>query len=165
MDGERHDVQVGSDGRASVTLANPPTGNELRIQISAPDQVAAATIRDWRPRAWPLARRAMTETRDRTLPLVRELRGTSIAACRFTPRVAAVFASRAPGGAMLAGRGAPPRRLLIDQALLDRVDTSLGVLARPGGRAVGRVRRATTSRGPNMSSRMRSLRSRASSQE
>jgi hypothetical protein len=74
VDGESHDVQVGTDGGASVTLANLPTDNELRIQISAPGQVAAATIRDWRPRAWPLARRAMTETRDRTLPLVRELR-------------------------------------------------------------------------------------------
>jgi hypothetical protein len=74
VDGESHDLQVGPDGGASVTLANPPIGHELRIQISAPLHVAAAPIRDWRPRAWPLARRALTETRDRAFPLIRGLR-------------------------------------------------------------------------------------------
>jgi hypothetical protein len=74
VNGENHDVEVGTDGAASITLANPPTSHELRIQISALDHVAAATMRDWRPRAWPLARRAMAETRDRMLPLIRDLR-------------------------------------------------------------------------------------------
>ena len=51
----------------SATMA----GDDLRIRIEAPGHVAPATVRDWRPRAWPLARRAMTEARDRALPLVR----------------------------------------------------------------------------------------------
>ena len=72
VDGEDHDVRPGIDGRASVTLANPATSGELRIRISAPDHVATTT-RNWRPRPWPLVRRALTETRDRTLPLVRKL--------------------------------------------------------------------------------------------
>jgi hypothetical protein len=74
VDGENHDVQAGTDGAASITLANSRTSDELRIQISAPGHLSAATIRDWRPRAWPLARRAMAETRDRALPLIREVR-------------------------------------------------------------------------------------------
>jgi hypothetical protein len=74
VDGMRHDVQADADGSAAIKLSNPQQGAALRIQISAPGQVAAATSRDWRPRAWPLARRAMTETRDRALPFVRALR-------------------------------------------------------------------------------------------
>jgi hypothetical protein len=71
VDGESHDVKVDADGRASVTLSDLPPGHELRIQISAPGQMAAATVGEWRPRAWPLARRVLTEARDRALPLVR----------------------------------------------------------------------------------------------
>jgi hypothetical protein len=74
VDEESHDVQVDADGRASVTLANLPPGHELRIEISAPREVSAATVGDWRPRAWPLARRILTEARDRALPLVRRSR-------------------------------------------------------------------------------------------
>jgi hypothetical protein len=74
VDGENHDVQTRADGTASATFANRSTSDELRIHIAARPSVAAATIRDWRPRVWPLVRRAMTETRDRTLPLIRDLR-------------------------------------------------------------------------------------------
>ena len=71
VDGESHDVCVDAHGRASVTLADLPPGDELRIQISGPGHMAAAAAWDWRPRAWPVARRVMTEARDRALPVVR----------------------------------------------------------------------------------------------
>jgi hypothetical protein len=71
VDGEHHDLTAGADGWSSVTFANPRTTDELRVQIPTPGDVAASTIRDWRPRAWPLLRRFMTETRDRALPIIR----------------------------------------------------------------------------------------------
>ncbi|MGZ4264268.1 MAG: hypothetical protein ACXVHB_12005 [Solirubrobacteraceae bacterium] len=74
VDGEGHDVEAGPDGSGSATFTNVSTSGELRVQIAAPGSAAAATIHDWRPRAWPLVRRAMTETRDRALPLIRDLR-------------------------------------------------------------------------------------------
>jgi hypothetical protein len=74
VDGTTHNLQTRPDGAASVTIANVPVGDELRIRIDAPGPVAHATIRHWRPSAWPLARRAMTEARDRVLPRVRDLR-------------------------------------------------------------------------------------------
>ncbi len=43
VDGESHDVCVDGHGRASVTLADLPPGDELRIQISGPGHMAAAT--------------------------------------------------------------------------------------------------------------------------
>jgi hypothetical protein len=64
------------DGGASVTLAERPQGIELRITMAPTGHGSPATVRDWRPRAWPVARRAMTEARDRTLPLVRGVRGS-----------------------------------------------------------------------------------------
>ncbi len=73
VDGTTHEVQPRTDGAASITLANVPKGDEFRIQLSARGNLAAAPIRNLRPRAWPLARRAMTEMRDRALPLVRDL--------------------------------------------------------------------------------------------
>lgn len=72
VDGAIHEAPA--DGTASVVLSNARRRDDLRIQISAPGLVGAPTVGDWRPRAWPLARRAMTETRDRALPLIRELR-------------------------------------------------------------------------------------------
>lgn len=71
VDGENHDASVDDDGRASVTLDDLPPGRDLGIQISAPAPLAASTAGDWRPRAWPLARRVLTEARDRALPVVR----------------------------------------------------------------------------------------------
>lgn len=74
VDGAPHDVRLRADGGGSLTLANAPPGEDLRIRIVPPGHVGPATIRDWRPGVWPLARRAMTEARDRALPLVRDLR-------------------------------------------------------------------------------------------
>jgi hypothetical protein len=73
IDGRAHDVEPRADGGASITLANAPKNDGLRIQISPRGHVPAAPARKSRPRVWPLARRAMTETRDRTLPLLRDL--------------------------------------------------------------------------------------------
>lgn len=77
VDGEGHDAEAGPDGIGSVTFTNTSTTGELRVQIPAPGSSAGATIHDWRPRAWPLVRRAMTETRDRALPLIRDLGGSA----------------------------------------------------------------------------------------
>jgi hypothetical protein len=74
VDGEVRDLEAGTDGSGSVTFTNSSTSRELRVQIAAPRSAAAVTIHHWRPRAWPLVRRMMTETRDRALPLIRELR-------------------------------------------------------------------------------------------
>jgi len=68
-----HDLDVGPDGAAAVTVPNASSRDELLIRIEAPASIAPATPRDWRLRAWPLARRAITETRDRALPLVRRV--------------------------------------------------------------------------------------------
>jgi hypothetical protein len=75
VNGTSQPVTHRRDGGSFVVLANRPTGNELRIQIPAPSRGTTPTIRDWRPRAWPMIRRAMTETRDRARPLVGGLRG------------------------------------------------------------------------------------------
>lgn len=74
VDGGTHRVRARPDGTAGIALANSPRGDELRIRIDPPEPTTAATLRDWRPRAWPLARRAMTETRDRALPLLHDRR-------------------------------------------------------------------------------------------
>ncbi|HEY2789150.1 MAG TPA: hypothetical protein VGI72_06800 [Gaiellales bacterium] len=74
VDGMPHDVRLRPDGGGTVVVANPATTDGLRIRIDARGDVAPATLRDWRPRAWPVARRAMTEARDRTLPLLHTLR-------------------------------------------------------------------------------------------
>jgi hypothetical protein len=74
VDGDGHDLKLGPDASSSVTFTNASASGELRIQIAAPGPVAAATIHDWRPHAWPLVRRAMTETRDRALPLIPDRR-------------------------------------------------------------------------------------------
>jgi len=73
VDGMPHDVRLRADGAGTVVVANPETREVLRIRIDATGDVAPATLRDWRPRAWPVARRAITEARDRTLPLVHTL--------------------------------------------------------------------------------------------
>jgi hypothetical protein len=74
VDGVGHEVRTDADGSAAITLSNRHQQAPFRAQISAPSRPANATSRDWRPRAWPLARRAMTETRDRAVPFVRALR-------------------------------------------------------------------------------------------
>ncbi len=69
VDGDSYWLRTGSDGRAGITLPNAGGGTELHIRVDGPEPTTAATFGDWRPRAWPLARRAMTETRDRALPV------------------------------------------------------------------------------------------------
>ncbi len=75
VNGTTQPVTHRRDGGAFVTLTNMPTGKELRIQLFPPGRVATPTIRDWHPRAWPMVRRAMTETRDRARPMISGLRG------------------------------------------------------------------------------------------
>jgi hypothetical protein len=68
VDGEVRPVEPGPN--TAVTFAQNGRG-DLRIRIDPPVPPVPATLADWRPRAWPLARRAMTEARDRALPLLR----------------------------------------------------------------------------------------------
>ncbi len=70
VDGEERPVAAHADGGAVATFAQGGDG-DLRIRIDPPEAPSAATLADWRPRAWPLVRRAMTETRDRAQPLLR----------------------------------------------------------------------------------------------
>jgi hypothetical protein len=70
VDGQARSVAPEAGGAATVTFARRGDG-DLRIRIDPAEPPRAATLADWRPRAWPLARRAMTETRDRALPLLR----------------------------------------------------------------------------------------------
>ncbi len=76
VSGTRHDVTVPSDGgaRACATLETEPSAVGLAIRMVAPGRLATPTVRDWRPRVWPMVRRVMTETRDRSLPIIRNLR-------------------------------------------------------------------------------------------
>ena len=70
VNGVRHALVPRPEGTVAAMLANPPPGDEFRIRVhSAQPTQAAAVCR--RPGAWPVARRAMTETRDRSLPWVR----------------------------------------------------------------------------------------------
>lgn len=73
VDGTPHAVALGPHGAGSLTLANA-VGGDLHVRIDPPGPLPAATPREWRPRAWPLARRAMTEARDRALPRIRRPR-------------------------------------------------------------------------------------------
>ena len=72
VDGVAHDVALGADGSGSLSVPNGPAGADLRVRIVPPGGAAPPPPRR-RPGAWPLARRAMTEARDRALPLVRDL--------------------------------------------------------------------------------------------
>jgi hypothetical protein len=70
IDGERHDVTPRPDGGAELHVTIPPGGPTLRVQLLARDGLRAATAWGWCPRPWPVARRAMTETRDRLAPFI-----------------------------------------------------------------------------------------------
>ena len=72
IDGERHDVTPRPDGGAELHVTTPAGGPTLRVQMLARDGLRAATAWGWCPRPWPVARRAMTETRDRLAPFIRE---------------------------------------------------------------------------------------------
>jgi hypothetical protein len=62
------DVELDGSREAFVAVADR-SGGELRVRLEARN--SPPTALDQRPRAWPLARRAMTETRDRAMPHVR----------------------------------------------------------------------------------------------
>jgi len=70
VDGETRVVAPAADGSAAATFARRGDG-DLCIRIDPTETPPGATLADWRPRAWPLARRAMTEARDRAQPLLR----------------------------------------------------------------------------------------------
>jgi hypothetical protein len=68
VDDRALDVEL-DDSREAFVAGPDRSGGELRVRLEARDSPATATHR--RPGAWPLARRAMTETRDRAMPHVR----------------------------------------------------------------------------------------------
>jgi len=70
VDDEARTVEPGANGGAVGAFLQNRRG-DLRIRLDPLEPPAPATLADWRPRAWPLARRAMTEARDRALPFVR----------------------------------------------------------------------------------------------
>jgi hypothetical protein len=71
MDGELHDVRPLPDGRSGVVVPNTPRGSQLAIRMVEPARAVTPSRPERRPGVWPIARRAMTETRDRMLPVVR----------------------------------------------------------------------------------------------
>ena len=127
VDGMPHDVGLGPHGGGSLALANA-VGGDLHVRIDPPGPLPAATPREWRPRAWPLARRAMTEARDRALPRI---------AGPAEPRAGQSRGSRRAGDrGDVRRRRALAGRLLVDQALLD---DSLCRAARAAQAAAGRA--------------------------
>lgn len=71
VDGVAQDVEPLPDGRRVVTIANDDGGELLRVRLVAADGAARADVVVARPGAWPLVRRAMTESRDRVAQAVR----------------------------------------------------------------------------------------------
>ena len=71
VDGVAHDVEPLPDGRGVVMIANDRGGELRRVRLVAADGATRADAAATRPGAWPLARRAMTETRDRIARAVR----------------------------------------------------------------------------------------------
>ncbi len=74
VDGRRYDVPAACNGSYTVVTDSGDAADELRIRICGGGDTGEARFRDWRPRAWPLARRALTESRDRLQPLVPDRR-------------------------------------------------------------------------------------------
>jgi hypothetical protein len=74
VDGRRYDVPAASDGGYALVTDPSDAAGELRVRICGGGEAGAARFRDWRPTAWPLARRMLTESRDRALPVVHALR-------------------------------------------------------------------------------------------
>ena len=65
VDGIARDVEPLPDGRGVATIANDQGGELLQVRLKAPDGAARPDMAAARPGAWPLTRRAMTESRDR----------------------------------------------------------------------------------------------------
>jgi hypothetical protein len=70
VNGVSQNVQSDGHGRFSLEVAVRPEAPDLHVRIATPRSAPAPARRDWLPGAWPLARRALTESRDRALPLV-----------------------------------------------------------------------------------------------
>jgi hypothetical protein len=68
VDGLAHDVDPLPGAVGVVTIANDHGDEGLRVQLLAAEGAATADLPARRPGAWPLARRAMTECRDRWKP-------------------------------------------------------------------------------------------------
>jgi hypothetical protein len=73
VDGRRLDVELDSSREAFVAVPDR-SGGELRVRLEAWSSPATVDLQG-RPGTWPLARRAMTEARDRALPYVRRPTG------------------------------------------------------------------------------------------
>jgi hypothetical protein len=71
VDGETHAVEPLRAGRFGVVVPNTAPSSHLRIRIVESGHPVTPARPERRPRVWPIARRAMTETRDRMLPIVR----------------------------------------------------------------------------------------------
>jgi len=74
LNGRRYDVPTATSGGYSFMADSDDAADELRVRICGGGGACAASFRDWRPSAWPLTRRVLTESRDRALPIVRALR-------------------------------------------------------------------------------------------
>jgi hypothetical protein len=71
VDGFAHDLEPLPDGRGAATIGNDHVGQLLRVQLVAAVGSASANSAASRPGVWPLARRALTESRDRIAGAVR----------------------------------------------------------------------------------------------
>ena len=76
VDGRRYDVPAATGGGYGFAAESDAAADDLRVRIlgGGGGGAEAARFRDWRPSAWPLTRRVLTESRDRALPAVRALR-------------------------------------------------------------------------------------------
>ncbi len=70
VDGRRLDAEFDASREGFVAVPDR-SGGELRVRLEARSSPATVDLPDQRPKAWPLARRAMTEARDRAMPHVR----------------------------------------------------------------------------------------------
>lgn len=73
VNGKSRSVGADDHGAYSLEVAIHPEATGLHVRIEAPEGAPAPAARDWLPRAWPLTRRALTETRDRARPFVASL--------------------------------------------------------------------------------------------
>ena len=73
VNGMSQNAQSDGHGRFSLEVAVRPEAPDLHVRIEAPEGAPAPAARDWLPGAWPLTRRALTETRDRARPFVASL--------------------------------------------------------------------------------------------
>ena len=70
VDGSLVDVALDGSGKVIVDVPDRPGEDELRIRLDLPSHPTEMRTNGRLPRPWALARRAMTEGRDRALPRV-----------------------------------------------------------------------------------------------